>query len=280
LKTATREKEQDVVDAQTVLIVDDESDLRVALSEYLRSKGLKVLETGDGLDALVQVKRTRPSAIVLDLMLPRLGGIEALKRVRAIDPGIAIHVITGVDDPELWRQARLGGATTVFRKPFDFDELLAAVNGSRLEDNAPPAEAKRAPGASPRSPVTSSKGQILVVDDEEEVCSLLAEYLPKQGYVVRVALNGATAVREVVNQAPDVVLLDLNMPVLGGIEALATIRALAPRTKVIMLSGQSDLDRAKESIAAGAFDYITKPFGLVYLTQTIETALLADELAN
>ena len=63
---------------ETVLVVDDDPEVRAALGEYLRSEGFEVLEAENGLEALVHVKRARPRAVVLDLMMPRLGGLEAL----------------------------------------------------------------------------------------------------------------------------------------------------------------------------------------------------------
>lgn len=64
--------------------------------------------------------------------------------------------------------------------------------------------------------------------------------------------------------------LDINMPEIGGIDTLRAIRSIDPSVKVIMMSGQIDLDRSKESIARGAFDYITKPFGLHDLAEALE----------
>jgi len=270
--------EEGTLRGQTVLIVDDETEVRASLSDYFRAQGLEVFEATDGLDALAQVKKRRPNAVVLDLMMPRLGGLDALKRIRAFDPTITIHVISGFVDHELRQQALSNGAATVLDKPLDFSALLSAVRGLKLDheraDAEPPASTVSAETA---DHATGSPVQILVVDDNEEICSLLSEHLTRQGYAVRVAEDGAIAVREVVKQAPDVVLLDINMPVLGGLEALTAIRAIAPNVAVIIVSGQLDLERAKRSLAYGAFDYITKPFGLPYLIETIETAMLSKE---
>ena len=80
----------------TVLIVDDDPEVRAMLAEYLAGDGYVVAQAADGLEALLHVRRARPRAVVLDLMMPRLGGLEALKRIRALDPTIGVVVVTGV----------------------------------------------------------------------------------------------------------------------------------------------------------------------------------------
>ena len=121
--------------------------------------------------------------------------------------------------------------------------------------------------------ILAPPGRILIVDDEAEICELLGELLGKTGYQIRSAPDGDTALRAVRDEAPDVVLLDIVMPGLGGIEALTTIRAIAPDVKVIMISGKADIETAKRSLAYGAFDYVTKPIDLGYLALSVAAAL-------
>src|SRR5260370_130452 len=92
--------------AGKVLVVDDEPDVRDVVGEFLREDGFEVVEAGNGLEALLQVKRLHPDAVMLDLMMPRLGGLDAIKRIHAFDRKIRILVITGVLDAELHRRAR------------------------------------------------------------------------------------------------------------------------------------------------------------------------------
>src|SRR5437870_12763579 len=112
-----------------VLIVDDDPEVRDVLAEAFRMEGLDVLEASNGLEALLYVKRDRPDAVVLDLMMPRLGGVEALKRIHAFNPGIRALVVTGTIDSELHRQATLAGAAGVFAKPVSAATLVAALAG-------------------------------------------------------------------------------------------------------------------------------------------------------
>lgn len=260
---------------QTVLVVDDDAELRDTISEYLRVRGFEVLEAGNGLDALMQIKRARPAHVILDLMMPRLGGLEALRRIRGFDPTIAVIVITGVEDTELRRQALSLGAAAVLRKPFTLADLLAALRGRSVAVKGA-AEIRVSPLASPpvRGAEATSLGRVLVVDDEPDIRSLLQEYLVLKGYEVLTAADGERAVQVAAEEVPDVVFLDIDMPRLNGIEALTKIRALSPDVKVIMMSGKVTVEVAKLSLAYGAFDYLPKPLDFGYLLQSLETALL------
>jgi CheY-like chemotaxis protein len=112
---------------RTILVVDDDPELRSVLIEYLRGAGFVVYEAKNGLEALLHVKHQRPDAIVLDLSMPRLGGIEALKRIVKFDPGITVVVITGETDTELHRQASLLGVRAILTKPLNLPDLVTSL---------------------------------------------------------------------------------------------------------------------------------------------------------
>ncbi len=236
-----------------VLVVDDEAVFRETVTEYLRVNGFEVLEAPNGLEALLQLKRNRPAAVVLDLAMPRLGGLETLGWIRSFDPAATVVIVTGVDDAEAHRRAREMGATAVLRKPVDFDELLRVLSS--------------AASAAPSSP------RVLVVDDDAETRHMLGEFLATHGFDARSAADGGAALRAITQEPPDVVLLDIAMPGLSGLEALPAIRAIAPDVKVIMVSGVATVEMAKLALARGAFDYVGKPIDFAYLTQAIATAV-------
>ena len=263
-----------------VLIADDDTDVREVLVESFREAGFDVLEASNGLEALLSVKRDKPDAVVLDLMMPRLGGVEALKRIHAFNPGIRALVVTGAIDSELHRQATLAGAAGVFAKPVSAAALVAALAGPAHRAPAPQTAPQPAPPEPAALPTTGGPGtgRVLVVDDNPEVRAMLEDVLTSLGYATRSAADGATAVRSVLSEAPDIVLLDVYMPGLSGVGALPTIVALAPNAKVIMISGAANEDVLKRSLAFGAHDYVTKPFEISSLSRAIETALAMRRL--
>ena len=104
------------------------------------------------------------------------------------------------------------------------------------------------------------KVRILVVDDEETVRSLFRRTLEEAGYEIATAANGEEALREVSEREPEVVLLDIKMPGLSGIEILGKLATDWPDICVIMVTAVVDTQTAVEAMKLGAYDYITKPF--------------------
>ncbi len=124
--------------------------------------------------------------------------------------------------------------------------------------------------------MTRSPGRLLVVDDEVAVLEVLGEYFAGQGYQVATARGGAEALARVEAAPPDLVLLDVRMPGgLDGVEVLRRLRRLAPDLPVIMVTGSEDLALARETLALGAFDYVSKPFDVRYLDRAVAAALAA-----
>src|SRR5260370_31624420 len=103
--------------AGKVLVVDDEPDVRDVVGEFLREDGFEVVEAGNGLQALPQVKRVHPDAVVLDLMMPRLRGLHAVKRIPPLDRKIRILLITRLLHAALHRRAPAPRAAPPVPKP-------------------------------------------------------------------------------------------------------------------------------------------------------------------
>jgi CheY-like chemotaxis protein len=125
------DKIPDDAGGRSVLVVDDDVEVRSVLIEYLRGAGFLVYEAKNGLEALLHVKHQRPDAIVLDLSMPRLGGIEALKRIVKFDPRIQVVVITGEMDAEVHRQASRLGVRAILAKPLSLPDLTASLQPAR-----------------------------------------------------------------------------------------------------------------------------------------------------
>ncbi|MGH7543611.1 MAG: response regulator, partial [Gemmatimonadota bacterium] len=117
-------------------------------------------------------------------------------------------------------------------------------------------------------------GRILIVDDEEPVLDILSEYFAGQGYAVRTAASGAEAIAAVGRERPDLVLLDVRMPDMDGVEVLRRLRAADGDLAVIMVTANEDLGLARETLKIGAFDYVAKPFDFRYLDRTVAAGLI------
>ena len=119
----------------------------------------------------------------------------------------------------------------------------------------------------------STLGRLLIVDDEEPVVEVLSDYFTGQGYEVGTARNGAEALAAVRRNRPDLVLLDVRMPGIDGVEVLRRIRALDGALPVIMVTANEDVALARETLKIGAFDYVAKPFDFAYLDRTVAAGL-------
>ena len=125
-------------------------------------------------------------------------------------------------------------------------------------------------------------GKILVVDDEIEIVRLLKDFLTSKGYEVYTALNGAEALTVVKEAKPDIVLLDIIMPGMGGIDTLKEIKKIDPTTAVIMVTALIDEELANRAVKLGAFDYIIKPINIDYLETCVMVKMIyvLDERAG
>jgi len=118
-------------------------------------------------------------------------------------------------------------------------------------------------------------GKILVVDDDPEVRMATRDFLSSKGYEVVVAEGGREALRLLDASPPDVVLLDVAMPDMDGMETLKRMVATHPAMPVIMVTANADIEITSKVLQLGAADYVPKPFDLDYLDQAITIQLSA-----
>ncbi len=260
--------------APTILVVEDDSDLREVIAEYLGARGFAVIEAEDGLEALQKFRSARPDAMVLDIVMPRLGGLRALERIRALDQTMTVVVVTAVADQDLLRRAVAAGATAILTKPLNLTDLWMALGGAAGPPRRP-APPRPAPGTGPGS---DRSARILVVDDDAEIRGMLEQFIAMQGHEARSVADGAAALAALADGRPDVVLLDIQMPEVDGIEILRAIHQAAPDVKVIMMSGAADVELAQATLAHGAFDFVPKPFHMESLAQSLQVALLMKRI--
>jgi CheY-like chemotaxis protein len=178
---------------------------------------------------------------------------------------IPVLVISVVDEPDLARQL---GAREHLLKPIMRADLLRALR-----------QIRHAPAASPEqgfaAPRTAPGRRILLAEDNEDNISLMLDYLPLQGYEVAVAHDGSEALQMARALRPAAILMDIQMPVMDGIEATRRIRADAdlcdtPVIALTALAMPGDRDRCLE---AGADAYLIKPVSLSELPGQIEEVI-------
>ncbi len=113
--------------------------------------------------------------------------------------------------------------------------------------------------------------KVLIVDDEPDFCDALRDILRSKGFEVAIALSGEEALPAYMQEKPDVVLLDIQMPGMDGLETLRELKVLDQGANVIMVTAIEDDEIVKRATAEGALDYITKPVDHDYLALAIMT---------
>ena len=123
-----------------------------------------------------------------------------------------------------------------------------------------------------------STARVLVIDDEEAICKNCEKILSRSGYSVKWALNGYKAIDMMYKESFDLVITDLKMSSMGGLEVLSRVRDEWPQTQVIVITGYASVSSAVEVMKTGAFDYLPKPFTPDELRGAVRQALAPDEL--
>src|SRR6266540_3342628 len=121
---------------------------------------------------------------------------------------------------------------------------------------------------------------ILVADDDASIRSLLKQLLTDEGYSFSEAATGTEVVSQVGESSPDLVIMDVRMPEVDGIEALPKVKSASPRTSVLIMTAFGSSNAAIKAMELGAFDYITKPFELDKISHTVKRAFDYQDLAQ
>lgn len=126
--------------------------------------------------------------------------------------------------------------------------------------------------------MNKENSRILIVDDEQEICKYLSVLMQEEGFAALVAHDGHTALKMIVSETPDVMLSDIRMPGMDGIELLKETKKLEPDIPVIMITGYAGIHGAVDAMRAGAHDYLAKPFTHHEVIRVVHRALTERNL--
>ncbi|MBW1786179.1 MAG: response regulator [Deltaproteobacteria bacterium] len=229
-----------------ILLVDDEKEFVESLSERLALRDLKADVAYDGEQALEALKKEEPDMMILDLRMPGIDGTEVLRRVKKEHPNVEVVILTGHGTDKDEKEAMRLGATAYLKKPIDIDQLVGAVRKEKLK--------------------------VLLVDDEKEFVESLSERLALRNLEAEVAHDGEEALKAVKEGKPDVMVLDLRMPGINGIEVLRRVKKENPDMAVVILTGHGTDKDEKEAMRLGATAYLKKPVDVDQLVGTLHKA--------
>ena len=273
-----------------VLVVDDSEGLRKVLAALLISAGHETvasLADGNGVEEIVA--RERPDFVFLDYQLPGRDGLEILASIHAQSPEVDVLFMTASTEEQIEQRAADAGAAGFIRKPFSqaqiIDELrdvaearrlatkaaavpLAATDASDTSDALAADVPEAASSAQPESPDKAArmKRTAVIADDSSSVRMVLKGLLEESGIrVVQAVGNGAEALNALRAHRPGLLCLDVNMPVMSGLEALEAARQMCPETAVVMVTGCADRAFVTQAASLGAKGYILKPLRPAYV---------------
>ncbi|PKO87162.1 MAG: hypothetical protein CVU18_11755 [Betaproteobacteria bacterium HGW-Betaproteobacteria-12] len=258
-----------------IMIIDDNASMRKVLATLFSSLGHDVVGAfadGNGIEELI--RQTTPELICLDYHLPGRNGLAILRAIQAEAPEIDVIIMTASDDAGIEATAADAGASGFFRKPFGqalILEELRAVEQTRRKANhtAVDSQVARTPGSQ-----RGRRGTAVIADDNGSVRLVLKGLLEECGVqIVQMVSNGAEAIQAARNHQPRVLCLDINMPVMDGLEALPKIIEASPETKVVMVTGSADKKLVGQCAGLGAVGYIIKPLRPAYVEGFIQKLL-------
>jgi two-component system NtrC family sensor kinase len=240
--------------AATILLIDDSVTFRTELRTALQSAGYTVLTASSGEDGLRLAAGQRPSAVIVDGVLPGIDGATVIRRIRldAALRGVPCVLLTGSEDKGAELRALDSGADAFVRKEEDSAIILAKVAAVLRRAAIGPATAETTSLLGPK--------RLLAIDDSATYLQELAVALRGEGYDVILGRSGEEALDLLSVQPVDCILLDLIMPGLGGQETCRRIKA-APILRdipLVMLTAMEDRLSMVEGLGAGADDFIPK----------------------
>ncbi|MFA7005497.1 MAG: response regulator, partial [Verrucomicrobiia bacterium] len=186
---------------RVVLVIDDEPDARLLLTHFIEECGYRVITAGSGEEGLRMAKEVQPDLITLDLLMPRMDGWQVLSAIKT-DPQIAHIPVVVISVVAREKKGTVFGTVEVLQKPITREELLPVL--------------KRTLGRKTR--------KVLIVDDADDDRRLLTNYLAEEEVEIEMAVNGQDGLNKIERFAPDLIILDLIMPVMGGVDFLSRIR--------------------------------------------------------
>lgn len=245
--------------SRTILIVDDDPTICSELQKELKRNFFPTFIAGNSKDALEILSKNKIDIILLDIFMPDIDGLDMLKKVKSKWPSVEVIIITGYSSQDKAIKALRRGAIDYLEKPINYEELNTSIGRAmeKITENAD----------------LTYRHTILLVDDDKNATKRLSRILTKEGYEVFTANNGKEGLEIINNNKIDILIADIEMPVMGGIELLERVKKFQKDIEVIMMTGFGDESLAIDALRKGAINYLRKPIDLDEVLIAIEQAV-------
>jgi two-component system response regulator HydG len=233
----------------SILIVDDDRDLAESLADVLEARGHAVEVAGSGEEGVERFRQRDFDIVFTDVKLPGMNGVESLFAFRQIRPDAKVVMMTGFSVERLLTQALENGALAVLHKPFAVTDILAVID--RIKPT----------------------GIVVVADDDRDFVDSIAPILRGAGYRVLVAHDGNDAVARVASGGIDLLVLDLGLPLLSGLEVYRRLKEMGKLVPTIVVTGYTpDECAGVATLRDMAEGFLIKPFEPAHLLSAVASS--------
>ena len=234
----------------TVLIVDDDPSLRWTMSLILERKGYVAETAADGAEAVARIRENPFDMVLMDIRMPVMNGVQALKQIKTIRPKTIVTMMTAYAVEDLIQDAMEEGAFAILNKPVEIEEVIALIE---------------------RSLKARQSALIMIVDDDQDTRDTLRNILTTQGYEVCMVCRGEDAVSLAREKTFDILLIDLKLPEMNGLETYLAIKEIRPQTVAIIFTAypQDMAQLAEQAIKNNAYACLYKPLDIDQLLALI-----------
>ena len=242
-----------------LLVVDDEKGFCNYLKSYFEHKGYNVLIANNAEDAISIVKKELPELVFLDIKMPDMSGLEALRIIKKTAPKTKVIMVSASGEQDTREKAKVLGADDFVKKPFTTDALEDVVILKVSE-------------------IIKSKesAKIIIVDDEEGIRSSLKDFLSRRFECeISEAGDGQAALDLIRTVKFDLIFLDIKMPGISGMDVIKEKKKLGIEAHIWVITRFDSEEMAHKVIEQGADDYIPKPFHLKSLENKISNFLVS-----
>jgi two-component system response regulator HydG len=234
-----------------VLIVDDDIGQCKTMSFVLKRRGYDVVTATSGPESIELARGSLFDVIFLDIKMPVMDGVETYRRIKAISPDAVVVMMTGYAVEDLVQEALREGAYAVLYKPLDMEKVVALVEEAR--------SAKRGT-------------LVLIVDDDLGTCVTLRKILVGKGYEVGTARSGEAAVAMAQERRYEIIMIDLKLPTINGLETYLAIKEINPEVVALMMTAyrQEMEELVEEALNNNAYACLHKPLDMETTLKLLE----------
>jgi CheY-like chemotaxis protein len=248
-----------------ILLVDDEQLFREPVAQMLRNNGYNVKEAANGKEAICMFREGCFDLVITDMLMPGMNGTQLIRAVQKVNPSTEAIVLSAYGTESTKNKLDQIGAFGYLDKPIRKEQLFELVDKG-IKSN----RLMRLGCQQTEPEIRFNRERILIADDDETVLQFISDILCKEGYSVTPVKNGYEAFEKILVNDYDLIILDINMPKMNGIETVKLIREQDQFVYIFLISGEAETEEIKKALNNGADNFIPKPFSKDFLLEKIK----------